>query len=269
MTGGTRTYRPALPAWVALPAVLAAAVVLLPLLGMVLRVPWRDFLGLVTAPASLDALRLSAVTALAAAALATVLGVPLALTLHRRDFPGRGLVRALVLLPLVMPPVVGGLALLYTFGRQGLAGRALGLLGVDIAFSTAAVVLAQVFVSLPFVVITVEAALRSLGTDLEAAAATLGAGPGRVLTRVTLPSLAPAVASGAVLAFARSLGEFGATITFAGSLQGVTRTLPLEVYLTRESSPEAAAALSVLLIGLALVIVLAVYRAPRRRRAEP
>ena len=161
----------------------------------------------------------------------------------------------MMLLPLVLPPVVGGLALLYTFGRRGLLGHTLDLLGFRIAFSTTAVVLAQTFVALPFLVVSLEGTLRAVGPRYEVAAATLGARPTTVLRRVTLPLVWPGLLSGAVLSFARSLGEFGATLTFAGSLQGVTRTLPLEIYLQRETDPDAAVALSLVLVAVAVLVV--------------
>ncbi len=160
-----------------------------------------------------------------------------------------------MLLPLVLPPVVGGIALLYTFGRRGLLGRSLEVFGVQIAFSTTAVVLAQTFVALPFLVVALEGTLRSVGRRYEVVAATLGGRPTTVLRRVTLPLVLPGLASGAVLSFARALGEFGATLTFAGSLQGVTRTLPLEIYLQRESDADAAIALSLVLVVVAIVVV--------------
>ena len=160
-----------------------------------------------------------------------------------------------MLLPLVLPPVVGGIALLYTFGRRGLLGQTLEVLGVRIAFSTTAVVLAQTFVALPFLVVSLEGTLRAVGQRYEVVAATLGARPTAVLLRVTLPLVLPGLLSGAVLSFARSLGEFGATLTFAGSLQGVTRTLPLEIYLQRESDPDAAVALSLVLVAVAILVV--------------
>jgi len=166
------------------------------------------------------------------------------------------LARPFILLPLVLPPVVGGIALLYVFGRLGLLGHYLEAMGVRVAFTTTAVVLAQTFVSLPFLVIALEGAARTAGTGYDVVAATLGARPGAVFWRVTLPLLAPGLLSGAVLAFARALGEFGATLTFAGSRQGVTRTLPLEIYLQREADPEAAVALSILLIVVAAVVVI-------------
>jgi molybdate transport system permease protein len=188
-----------------------------------------------------------------------LLGVPLAYALGTTRWRGRAVLRAVVLTPLVLPPVVGGLALLYAFGRRGLVGSAGGL-GEHIAFSTAAVVMAQTFVSLPFVVLAVESALTARGGRHEAVAATLGASRTTTMMRVTLPAIAPALITGAVLAFARSLGEFGATLTFAGSLQGTTRTAPLEIYLAREGDPDAAVALSLTLLTIAVVVVAAAYR---------
>jgi molybdate transport system permease protein len=250
------------PRWIHGVAVLAALVVILPLFAMVARVNWANFLPLITSGPALSALGLSLRTSAASTFLCIMLGVPLAVVLARGRFPLQGLLRSLVLLPLVLPPVVGGLALLYTFGRQGLLGRTLELLGVQIAFSTTAVVLAQTFVALPFLVVSLEGALRTGGERYEAVAATLGASPGRVFRRVTLPLVLPGLASGAVLSFARSLGEFGATLTFAGSLQGVTRTLPLEIYLQRETDPDAAVALSLVLVAVAVAVVALAYRRP-------
>ncbi|MCU1565961.1 MAG: modB [Pseudarthrobacter sp.] len=250
------------PRWIHAVAVLAALVAVLPLFAMVARVNWANFLPLVTSESAVAALGLSLRTSAASTALCIVLGVPLALVLARGRFPLQGLLRSLVLLPLVLPPVVGGIALLYTFGRQGLLGRSLEVLGVQIAFSTTAVVLAQTFVALPFLVVSLEGALRTGGERYEAVAATLGAPPGRVFRRVTLPLVLPGLASGAVLSFARSLGEFGATLTFAGSLQGVTRTLPLEIYLQRETDPDAAVALSLVLVAVAVAVVALAYRQP-------
>jgi molybdate transport system permease protein len=237
------------------PAAVGLVFLVLPLVAVLLRVDWDGLVGLLGEDSSLDALGLSLRTAAASTVCSVLLGVPLALVLARATFPGRRAVRALVLLPLVLPPVVAGLALLYVFGRQGLLGDALDAVGVQVAFSTMAVVLAQTFVSLPFVVLSVEGALRSADLRHEAAAATLGARPTTVLRRITLPAVWPGIASGAVLAFARSLGEFGATLTFAGSLQGVTRTVPLEVYVQRESDADAAVALSLVLVAVGLVIV--------------
>lgn len=256
-----------LPRWLVVPAGLAALLVLLPLLGMLARVPWWHVGEVLTAPSSLAALSLSLRTALVSTGLCVVLGVPLALVLARSTARGLSALRALVLLPLVLPPVVGGLALLYTFGRMGLLGPALQVLGIDVAFTTAAVVLAQTFVALPFLVVSLEGALRTTGTRYEHVAAGLGASPTRTLWRVSLPLARPAIFSGTALAFARCLGEFGATLTFAGSLEGVTRTLPLEIYLQRETDPDQAVALSLLLVLLALVIVALTHPSRRRRNA--
>lgn len=254
-TGGT--IQVGLPVWVYLPAALGALFVITPLLAILLRIDWPNFVPLITSESSRTALLLSLKTATASTAVCVLLGVPMALVLARARFAGQSVLRALVLLPLVLPPVVGGIALLYTFGRQGLLGHHLEVLGLRVAFSTTAVVLAQSFVSLPFLVVSLEGALRSAGSGYENIAATLGAKPTTVLRTVTLPLVLPGLMSGAVLAFARSLGEFGATLTFAGSLQGVTRTLPLEIYLQRETDADAAVALSLLLIVLAAVIVIA------------
>lgn len=241
------------------PAAVGFAFIAVPLAAMLLKVDWANYPALITSEASLDALELSLVTASLSTLLCITLGIPMALVLARSTFRGLRVVRALVLLPLVLPPVVGGIALLYTYGRRGLIGEHLEVFGISIAFSTTAVVVAQTFVALPFLVMSLEGALRTAGHRYENVAATLGARPTTVFRRVTLPLVLPGLASGAVLAFARALGEFGATLTFAGSLQGTTRTLPLEVYLRRETDPDAAVALSLLLIVVALVIVVAVH----------
>lgn len=249
------TGHAALPRWIYIPAALGVAFVVLPLIAIVVRVDWAQFGSLVTSESSLTALGLSLKTAAASTGLCILLGVPMAMVLARSDARVVAWIRPLVLLPLVLPPVVGGIALLYAFGRMGLLGRYLDAAGIQIAFSTTAVVLAQTFVSLPFLVIALEGAARTAGGRFEVVAATLGARPTTVWRRVSLPLLAPGLASGAVLAFARSLGEFGATLTFAGSREGVTRTLPLEIYLQRESDADAAVALSVLLVAVAAVVV--------------
>lgn len=243
------------PRWVFLPAFLGALFVVVPLLAMATRVRGADFFSLITSPASMDALGLSLRTAGTSTLLCFIFGVPMALVLARTRFPGQQLARSLVLLPLVLPPVVAGIALLYTFGRRGLLGHSLEVLGIQVAFSTAAVIMAQTFVALPFLVISLEGALRTAGGRYEQIAATLGARPTTVFRRVTMPLVLPGLASGAVLAFARALGEFGATITFAGSLQGVTRTLPLEIYLQREADADAAIALSLVLVVVAVVVI--------------
>ncbi len=248
-----------LPRWLALPALAAGLLVALPLIGLVARVDPAGLWPLLSSEASRAALWLSLRTATASTVLCVLLGGPLALVLARSRWPGQGVVRTLVLVPLVLPPVVGGLALLLTFGRRGLIGQHLEVLGVQIAFTTTAVVLAQTFVSLPFLVLSLEGSLRSLGTGYESVAATLGAGPTRRLSHVTLPLVRSGLVSGVVLAFARALGEFGATLTFAGSWQGTTRTLPLEIYLQREQDPDAAVALALLLVVVAALIVGAVY----------
>ncbi|MET1039218.1 MAG: ABC transporter permease, partial [Aeromicrobium sp.] len=243
------------PRWVYVPAAAGALFIVLPLAAMASRVEWGDFWSLVTSDSSRAALGLSLRTSAAATVLCVVLGVPMALVLARTSFRGQALLRSLVLLPLVLPPVVGGIALLYTFGRRGLLGETIEVLGLQIAFSTTAVVIAQTFVSLPFLVVSLEGTLRTAGQRYEVVASTLGAGPTTVLRRVTLPLVLPGLAAGAVLSFARALGEFGATITFAGSLEGVTRTLPLEIYLQRESNPDAAVALSLVLVVVAVLVI--------------
>jgi molybdate transport system permease protein len=249
------------PRWVAAVAVAGALFVVVPLAAMVLRVDWAEFVPLITSESSLAALGLSLRTSLVSTALCVLLGVPMAIVLARTRFWGQKILRSLVLLPLVLPPVVGGIALLYTFGRRGLLGAGFEVLGIPIAFSTTAVVLAQTFVALPFLVLSLEGALRTVGTRYEAVAATLGAAPTTVLRRITLPLVLPALLSGAVLSFARALGEFGATLTFAGSLQGVTRTLPLEIYLQRETDPDAAVALSLVLVVVAVIVVSIAHQA--------
>lgn len=246
----------ALPRWVYLPAAAGAIFVALPLIALAVKTDWARFGALVTSGASRTALLLSLRTATAATLLCLLLGVPLALVLARHDGRTARLLRALILLPLVLPPVVGGIALLYVFGRLGLLGHYLEAAGIRVAFSTAAVVLAQTFVALPFLVIALEGAARTAGSGYDRVAATLGAHPSTVWWRVTLPLVGPGLLSGTVLAFARALGEFGATLTFAGSRPGVTRTMPLEIYLQREADPDAAVALSVLLLGVSALIVL-------------
>jgi molybdate transport system permease protein len=239
---------------------LAASLVLLPLAGIAWRVDWHTFWSRVTSEEALTALGLSLRTATVATALCLVLGVPLGIALDRMEWRGKPFARAVVLAPLVLPPVVGGLALLYAFGRRGLLGGSLDALGISIAFSTTAVILAQTFVAMPFTVLAVESSLAARGERLEAVAGTLGGSRSTVLWRVTLPALSPAIATGAVLAFARSVGEFGATLTFAGSLTGVTRTAPLEIYLAREADPQTAIALGLLLVVVAVLVVAVAFR---------
>ncbi|KGN32891.1 molybdate ABC transporter permease [Knoellia sinensis KCTC 19936] len=244
-----------MPRWLLLPAGLGALLVAVPIVAMALTVDWANFGALVTSDASTDALLLSLRTAAVSTLLCLLLGIPLAAVLARSSGAATTALRSLVLLPLVIPPVVGGIALLQAFGRRGVLGSTLEVLGLEIAFSTTAVVIAQTFVAMPFLVLSVEGALRTAGTRFEEVAATLGARPGTVFRRITVPLVLPGLASGTILAFARCLGEFGATITFAGSLQGTTRTLPLEIYLQRESDPRAAVALSLVLVAVAVLII--------------
>ncbi|MCW2784942.1 MAG: molybdenum transporter permease [Marmoricola sp.] len=244
-----------LPRWVFVPAVIGATFVVLPLIAIITKVDWSHFGDLITSDSSRAALWLSLRTSAASTVLCVAIGVPMALVLARTSFPGQRLLRSLVLLPLVLPPVVGGLALLYTFGRRGLLGHVLEVMNIQIAFSTIAVVMAQTFVALPFLVVSLEGSLRTAGHRYEVVAATLGASPSTVFRRITLPLVMPGLLAGAVLSFARALGEFGATITFAGSLQGVTRTLPLEIYLQREEDPNAAVALSLVLVVVAVLVI--------------
>ena len=237
-------------------AVLAVLFLVLPVIGLVVRAPWGTIGTELTQPESLEALRLSLVCASLATLVCLVLGVPLAWVLARGDVPGRSLLRALVTVPLVLPPVVGGIALFTALGRRGIVGRWLDeWFGISLPFTTAAVVVAEAFVALPFLVIAVEGSLRAADQRLEEAGATLGAGRWYVLRRVTLPLVAPGLAAGTVLCWARALGEFGATITFAGTFPGTTRTMPVEVYLALQRDPSAAIALSLVLLVVSLVVL--------------
>lgn len=254
--GARGTYRPSAVVLVA--AALGAAVFIVPLAALLARAPWSRLPRLVVGPVALDALRLSAVTSLGSTAVAVLLGVPLAWVLARVEFPGRSLLRGVVLLPLVLPPVVGGAALLTAFGRTGLLGGQLErLTGLVLPFTTAGAVVATTFVAMPFLVVTVEGALRGLDGRHEQAAATLGAGRWTVFRRVTLPMIAPSLVAGTTLTWARALGEFGATITFAGNLQGRTQTLPLAVYVALQSDRDTAIALGLVLVAVALVVIVA------------
>jgi molybdate transport system permease protein len=230
----------------------------LPLFALLQRARWSTLAHDLTTHAALDALRLSLACAIGATALSVVFGTPLAWLLARGEFRGRRLLRALVLLPLVLPPVVGGVALLAAFSvRSPIGGFLHDALGLQLTFSPAGVVLAQTFVAMPFYVITLEAALAGVDHRYEDAAATLGASPWRVFTRVTLPLVVGSVAAGGVLAFARALGEFGATITFAGNISGRTQTLPLNVYLLLETDQRAAIALSLVLVAVSVAALVA------------
>jgi len=235
-------------------AILGGCAIILPLVGMGTRVSWGQLPQLLATPSAQAALWLSIRTCLIATLVCVALGIPLALLLSR-SWPGVRFARVLAILPMTMPPVVAGIALLATFGRRGVFGTYLEAWDVPIAFTTTAVVLAQVFVAMPYLVVTLEAALRSRDTQAETTARTLGAGPWRVLTQITLPLSAPALARGTALALGRSLGEFGATIAFAGSREGVTRTMPLAIYLEKESDTATALALAVVLIGMSFIIV--------------
>jgi molybdate transport system permease protein len=244
------------PAWIAILAAIGAAFFLVPLLGLLVRTPWGDAIRSLTSPDTLEALRLSLVASLSSTAVALVLGVPLAWVYARVDFPGRSVLRALTTLPMVLPPVVGGIALLLAFGRRGLFGPLLeNVFGITLPFTTAAVVLAETFVAMPFLVLTVEAGLRSMDRRYEEAARALGAKRWTVFTRVTLPLIAPSLTAGAVLCWARALGEFGATITFAGNFPGVTQTMPLAVYLLLETDPQGSYLLSLVLLLVSLVVL--------------
>ncbi len=237
-----------------IPALIALAFLVLPLLGLLIRAPWSRLGTLLSEPSVLTALRLSLITATLATVLCVLFGVPLAWLLAQPGLPGRSVLRALVTVPLVLPPVVGGVALLLVLGRRGLLGGWLDqAFGITLPFTPAAVVLAETFVALPFLVLSVEGALRAADRRYEEAAATLGAGRWTVFRRVTLPLVAPGVLAGAVLAWARALGEFGATITFAGSFPGRTQTMPLAVYLALETNPDAAIALSLVLLVVSVV----------------
>ncbi len=249
-------------------AAIAVAFFALPLIGLIRRASWSTLAADLTTPDALAALRLSLLCSLGATALSVVLGLPLAWTLARVPFRGKGLVRALVLLPLVLPPVVGGVALLAAFSRRGIVGGPLhevtadgALLGwlpggpIQLTFTTAGAMLAETFVALPFFVITVEGALRSMDARYEDVAATLGANRWITFRRVTVPLVAPSLVAGAVLAWARALGEFGATITFAGNISGRTQTLPLAVYLLLDSRPDVAVALSLVLLAVSLLVI--------------
>ncbi|MEH0937937.1 ABC transporter permease [Micromonospora psammae] len=244
------------PVALLVPAGLGLLFLVLPLAGLLVRTPWATLPQRLTAPGVLTALRLSVQCATLATLLCLLLGVPLAWLLARAEFPGRRLVRALVTVPLVLPPVVGGVALLLVFGRNGLVGRWLdAAFGVTLPFTTTGVVLAEAFVAMPFLIIAVEGALRGADHRYEEAAATLGAGRWTTFTHVTLPLVAPGVAAGAVLCWARALGEFGATITFAGNLPGRTQTMPLAVYLALETDLEAAIVLSLILLTVSVAIL--------------
>lgn len=258
-----------IPRLLYLPAALGFILLILPVIGLLIRADWPRVPAAITSAEALSALGLSLKTATTATVLCAIVGVPLALVIARSAPRIAGLLRALTTLPLVMPPLVGGIALLYLLGRNGLVGSALELaFGIRIPFTTAAVVIAQSFVALPFLVISVEGALRTAGTRFETVAATLGAGRWTVFSRITLPLILPGLISGTVLCFARALGEFGATALFAGNAAGITRTMPLAIYTAFNGagvSQDSAVALSLLLIVVAIAILLLL----RSWRTEP
>jgi molybdate transport system permease protein len=253
-----RHGRSRIPLVLLIPALVGLAFLVLPLAGLLIRTPWATLPQRLAEPGVLAALGLSLKTATMATVLCMLFGVPLAWLLARTDFPGRRVVRALVTVPLVLPPVVGGVALLLVFGRRGLIGSWLdATFGITLPFTTAGVVLAEAFVAMPFLVIAVEGALRGADARYEEAASTLGATRWATFTRVTLPLVAPGIAAGAVLCWARALGEFGATITFAGNFPGRTQTMPLAVYLALETDLQAAIVLSLVLLTVSVVILAA------------
>ncbi|MFJ2559533.1 MULTISPECIES: ABC transporter permease [unclassified Streptomyces] len=264
------------PVALALPALLAVAFLLLPLIGILARTTWSELGTHLTSPGVVQALKLSLLVSFWALALSLLLGVPLAWLLARVDFPGKTLVRTLVLLPMVLPPTVGGVALLLGFGRRGLLGPFLeDTFGITLPFHTSGAVVAATFVAMPFLIISLEGTLAGLRPAYEETAASLGASPVRVFLTVTLPMVAPGLAAGAALTWARALGEFGATITFAGNLPGTTQTLPLQVYLLLQDSPEAATSVSLLLLAIALAVLIALrgrwtgHTADRTRERGP
>jgi molybdate transport system permease protein len=238
------------------PAAIGTAFLLLPLVGLLVRAPWRNLPGLISRPEVRTALRLSLETATAATTIAILLGVPIAWVLARLQFRGRNVLRALITVPLVLPPVAGGIALLLAYGRRGVVGGwLLKDFGISLPFTTAAVVIAETFVAMPFLIVSVEGALRGLDVRYDQAAASLGASRWFTFRHVTLPMLVPGIAAGAVLCWARALGEFGATITFAGSYPGTTETMPVRIYLDLQSDPDAAIALSLVLLAVSVAIL--------------
>ncbi|MBM7776577.1 molybdate transport system permease protein [Actinokineospora baliensis] len=245
-----------LPAVLVVPALVGLAFLVLPLVGLLVRTPWAELPTRLFSAGVGEALRLSLVCASLATVVCVVLGVPLAWVLARGELPGRRWIRALVTVPLVLPPVVGGVALLLVLGRRGPIGELLdSWFGVSLPFTTAGVVVAEAFVAMPFLVISVEGALRAADPRIEEAAATLGASRWLTFRRVTLPSVMPGVVAGTVLCWARALGEFGATITFAGNFPGETTTMPLAVYLALETDPQAAIVLSVVLLAVSVAVL--------------
>ncbi|ONI81060.1 molybdenum ABC transporter permease subunit [Actinosynnema sp. ALI-1.44] len=251
-----RAVRARVPVVLLIPAFIGLAFLVLPMVGLVIRAPWSTLVDQLATAEVGEALRLSLICATSATAICLVLGVPLAWMLARTELPGRRVARAFVTVPLVLPPVVGGVALLLVFGRRGVLGQYLDAwFGISLPFTTAGVVVAEAFVAMPFLVIAVEGALRGADPRFEEAAATLGASRWTAFRRVTLPTVAPGIAAGSVLCWARALGEFGATITFAGNYPGTTQTMPLAVYLALEQDPDSATVLSLVLLAVSIVIL--------------
>jgi molybdate transport system permease protein len=256
--GQGRIVRSRAPRALIVVGALGALVFIVPLVALVSRAPWRSLGDVVTDGAIRSALWLSVVTSIVATAISVVLGVPLAWVLARTRLRGRGALRAVCTLSMVLPPVVAGVALFLAFGRRGMVGEWLdSWFGVSLPFTTPGVVIAQVFVAMPFLVLTVEAALQQADERFEEAARTLGASDLYVFRRVTVPAIRPALVAGAVLTWARALGEFGATITFAGSFPGTTRTMPLETYLALETDPDRAVLLSLVLVVVSFAVLYA------------
>jgi molybdate transport system permease protein len=250
--------RARLPVAIVALACIGAAFVLLPVVALFVRAPWSRLGEALSGVGASTALRLSIEVSLAATAISVLIGVPLAWVLARGEFPGRNLLRAAVVLPILLPPVVGGVGLLVALGRSGLVGRWLhDVLGIQLTFTTAGAVLATTFVSMPLIVLATEAGLRGLDRRYERAAAAMGGSPWYVFRRVTLPMVAPQLAAGAVLTWARALGEFGATITFAGNLEGRTQTVPLAVFQKLQTDQEGAIALSLVLVILSICVLVA------------
>ncbi|CAM3321680.1 molybdate ABC transporter permease subunit [Kibdelosporangium persicum] len=251
-----RAVRARVPVALVIPALIGLAFLVLPLIGLVIRAPWATLVDHLSTAEVGEALRLSLICATSATAICLVLGVPLAWMLARTEIPGRRIARAFVTVPLVLPPVVGGVALLLVFGRRGVIGQYLdSWFGFSLPFTTTGVIVAEAFVAMPFLVIAVEGALRGADPRFEEAAATLGASRWMAFRRVTLPTVAPGIAAGAVLCWARALGEFGATITFAGNFPGTTQTMPLAVYLALEQDPDSATVLSLVLLVVSVAIL--------------
>ena len=253
---GRRLNQGRAPVALLLPSLLGLAFLVLPVVGLLVRTPWSRLTTDIAATDTWTALRLSLECATAATGFSIFLGVPLAWLLARTDMPGRGVARSLVAVPLVLPPVVGGMALLLVLGRNGILGIYLDRwFGITLPFTTPGVIVAETFVALPFLVISVETALHALDASLEEAAATSGAGRWQIFRWITLPNLLPAIGAGAVLSWARALGEFGATITFAGDFPGTTQTMPLAVYLAFEDDPQSAIVLSLVLLAVSIALL--------------